>query len=311
MKFKNNYISDTRRRFFDFLLWTVGYYRDEHHIEVPFDFNYPFPTTPFDESKPWAQWINHSTYLLSLQGRHFLTDPIWGERASPVSFLGPKRKIPPAVAMKDLPVIDYVLISHDHYDHLDNHSVEELHRLYPKILWIVPQGVKRWFTDKQIHNVVELAWWQTIDVGSAFKITSVPSQHFSGRMFFDRTMWAGYVVEDLMEKKQFYFVGDTGYNSYDFKEIGKKWKSFDLSLIPIGAYSPRFFMSPVHVEPKDAVQIHQDVQSKLSLGMHWKTFNLADEPMHEPPYALYLALKEAKLDPATFLPIEPGTKVNW
>jgi len=291
----------------------VGYFRDHPFELVPEGFSYPLPDRELNLEMPWAMWIGHSTYLISVGGRHFLTDPIWSKRCSPVPFFGPRRKISPPIEIEDLPKIDYVLISHDHYDHLDRRSVERLHAQFPEILWIVPLGVKKWFKALEIKNVVELGWWDEIALGSTFKIHGVPAQHFSGRRAPDlnKTLWMGYVVENLLISKTFYFVGDTGYNSHDFKQIGKSFSKIDLSLIPIGSYSPRTFMAPVHIEPQDAVQIHQDVGSGLSLGMHWKTFRLSEEPMNQPPYDLFLAMKAKKLDPKSFLALDPGQKVNW
>ncbi|NGX59735.1 MAG: hypothetical protein KR126chlam3_00892 [Chlamydiae bacterium] len=312
-RYVNPHIENIRRKPRDFLLWSLGYFRDLPFERVPEGFSYPLPDLDFDKKKPWAMWIGHSTYLLSVAGKHILTDPIWSKRCSPVPFFGPKRKAPPGMPLQHLPKIDYVLISHDHYDHLDRRSVEILHSLYPNILWIVPKGVKKWFNNMEIKRVIELAWWDAIDIESTFKVTAVPAQHFSGRRAPDlnRTLWAGYVMEDLLTSKIFYFVGDTGYNDQDFKKIGEKFERIDLSMIPIGAYSPRKFMSPVHVEPKDSVKIHKDVVSTLSLGMHWKTFRLSEEPLEQPSFDLYRAMKREKLDPFTFLALDPGHKINW
>ena len=271
------------------------------------------PELTFEQVHPWAMWLGHSTYLLSVNDKQFLTDPIWSNRCSPVPFMGPKRKHPAPLPIEHLPQIDYVLISHDHYDHLDRRSVAKLHARFPNITWVVPMGVKVWFEKLGITKVVELSWWEDVTIDSTFRITAVPSQHFSGRRAPDmnKTLWAGYVVENVLDAKTFYFVGDTGYNEVDFKEIGKKFSRIDLSLIPIGAYSPRKFMASVHAEPKDSVKIHIEVSSRLSLGMHWKTFCLSEEPMEQPPFDLFLAMKEQKLDPSYFLPIEPGQKINW
>ena len=149
--------------------------------------------------------------------------------------------------------------------------------------------------------------------GEGHRITAVPSQHFSGRTLFDKnkTLWNGYVVEEIATGKTFYFVGDTGYNPFHFKQIGKRFPKIDLSLIPIGTYVPKKFMSPVHCSPYEAVEIHLDVKSRFSLGMHWNTFRLSDEPLERPPYDLYLAMKEKKLPFDTFLPIEIGAPINW
>ncbi|NGX40174.1 MAG: hypothetical protein KR126chlam1_01519 [Chlamydiae bacterium] len=312
-RYINPHVGNIRRKPRDFFLWMIGYFRDHPFEKVPEGFSYPMPDKEFDNTKPWSMWIGHSTYLISSSGKHILTDPIWSNRCSPVPFCGPKRKHAPPIPLDLLPKIDYVLISHDHYDHLDRPTVEKLHLLFPNIVWIVPKGVKKWFQKQGIHRVVELDWWEEVDIDSTFKVTAVPSQHFSGRKSPDmnKTLWAGYVVESLLNAKVFYFVGDTGYNERDFKAIGEKYPEIDLSLIPIGAYSPRKFMAPVHIEPKDAVKIHLDVNSRLSLGMHWKTFCLSEEPMNQPPFDLFLSMKENNLDVGTFLPIEPGQKINW
>lgn len=312
-RYVNRYIRNIYRKPMHFFLWMLGYFRDHPFEIVPKGFSYPIPEKSLDPNKPWAQWIGHSTYLISVGGKHLLTDPIWSNYCSPVPFLGPKRKIKPAVAIKDLPHIDIVLLSHDHYDHLDRPSVEKLHERFPDILWIVPKGVKSWFEKQQIKRVVELSWGEEIVLDSAIKVTSVPAQHFSGRRSSNqnRTLWMGFVVENLLHSKVFYFVGDTGYNRFDFKSIGERFNQIDLSLIPIGSYSPRKFMAPVHIEPKDAVNIHMDVRSKFSLAMHWKTFRLSEEPMDQPPFDLYSSMKEKNLDPHSFLPINPGHKVNW
>ena len=313
MRYSNPHIKNIRRKPKDFFLWSLGYFRDQPFELVPEGFSYPIPGQNFEEDKPWAMWIGHSTYMVRVGGRTLLTDPIWSNRCSPVPLFGPKRKQPPALQLEELPVIDYVLISHDHYDHLDRPTVEKLFERFPNILWIVPQGVKKWFEKLGIKNVVELGWWEEVDIDSLFKVTAVPTQHFSGRHspHLNGTLWCGYMVENLGVKKTLYFVGDTGYNPYDFKEIGKRFEQVDLSLIPIGSYSPRKFMGPVHIEPKDAVNIHQDVNSKLSLGMHWKTFRLSEEPMEQPPFDLYKAMKAKNLELGSFLPIHPGHKINW
>jgi N-acyl-phosphatidylethanolamine-hydrolysing phospholipase D len=312
-RYVNPHIPDVRRKPRDFLLWLLGIFRDIPYEIVPEGFTYPLPNEALDEKMPWAMWIGHSSYLLSVGGKHFLTDPIWSNRCSPVRFMGPRRKSPPPLEIEELPQIDYVLISHDHYDHLDRPSVERLHARFPNILWVVPKGVKIWFQRLGIQQVIELSWWEAINVNSSIRITAVPAQHFSGRSTPDlnKTLWAGFVVEELLVGRVFYFVGDTGYNGHDFVEIGRQFPNIDLSLIPIGSYSPRKFMAPVHVEPKDAVKIHQDVASKRSLAMHWRTFKLSEEPMEQPPFDLFHAMRGARLDPAAFLAIDPGRKINW
>jgi N-acyl-phosphatidylethanolamine-hydrolysing phospholipase D len=308
-RYVNPHIGNIRRKPKDFLMWSMGFFRDFPFEKVPEGFSYPMPDQEFDPKRPWAMWIGHTTYLISVAGKHILTDPVWGKRCSPVPFFGPKRRHAPPMPIAQLPKIDYVLISHDHYDHLDKYTVERLNERFPEILWVVPLGVKAWFEKMGVKRVVELSWWEDQDIDSAFKVTAVPAQHFSGRKTKDlnKTLWAGYVLEDLLTQKTLYFVGDTGYNAHDFKKIGEKFPKIDLSLIPIGAYSPRIFMAPVHIEPKDAVLIHQEV----SLSTHWKTFRLSEEPAHQPPFDLFLVMKKQSLDPLSFLAPDPGHKINW
>lgn len=321
-RFINPHARAIRRSLFDVLLWKMGFYDDvASGSVVPEDFSYPMPDKVIDRNAPSVQWINHSTFVIRVMGLTFLTDPIWSERCSPFSFVGPKRKHPPSIALEDLDSIDFVLISHNHYDHLDKKTVKQLHALYSDITWLVPTGVRRWFAKLGIHNVIELSWWEEVslkagpDKSVELTITATPSQHFSGRKIsdFNKTLWAGWVVQAQKSEssKRFYFVGDSGYNPYDFKAIGNKWKKMDLSLIPIGCYSPRIFMAPVHTDPMDAIKIHKEVGSELSIAMHWKTFRLSDEGLHQPPYDLYQNLQEKKIDPMIFLAPAPGYEINW
>lgn len=316
MKFQNPYIKNLRRGLLDVILWQIGHYDDILPKSVPpEDFRYPMPASELDPSKPCVTWINHCTFFIEIEGVRILTDPIWSKRCSPVQFLGPKRTHEAPIALSELPKIDIVLISHNHYDHLDQATVRKLQSQFPEIEWIVPTGVKSWFTKRKILNVRELRWWENTlfktKRGNEILITSVPCQHYSGRGIFDvnRSLWMGFVLE--FGKKSLYFVGDTAYNPYDFKQIGKKFPHIDLCLCPIGTYRPGRFMRTVHSSPSDAVNIHRDVNAKLSLGMHWKTFQLASESIDQPPFDLYFEMKKYKLDPLHFLAIEPGVCVNW
>lgn len=322
-KYKNPYIRNIRRSLLEFLRWRWGHYIDLHFTEEPpEDFAYPKPIKELNEEDPKVEWINHSTFLIEVDGTTLLTDPIWSSRCSPLNFIGPKRLHPPSRALEELPPIDIVLISHNHYDHLDKATVKKLHKLYPNILWIVPQGVKKWFSKRGINNVKELSWWEEYTIGRGAKhpeitIVGVPAQHNSGRTPFDmdRSLWLGYVVRFARRKerpvKHFYFVGDTAYNNYDFKKIGRAFPNIDLCLCPIGTYAPGGFMRTVHSHPEDSVNIHQDVNATLSVGMHWKTFKLSDEPMSRPPYDLFIEMISRNLNPERFLPLDPGEVINW
>jgi len=292
--------------------------QERRHLKPPDDFLYPNPKQPIHQELPSVTWLNHSSFHVACNQIHCLTDPIWSKRCSPLPFLGPKRKHALPKSIHDFNSIHFVLISHNHYDHLDRFTVCQLHCYYPQIHWIVPRGVAFWFHKLGIKNVHELSWGEQVRLkffNIPLQVTATPAQHFSGRGLTDRnrSLWNSYVVSyDIdQRKKQLYFVGDTGYNPDDFKMIGQTYGPMDLSLIPIGAYYPRFFMKEIHVNPEEAVWIHQEVQSKLSIGMHWKTFKLTTERMDQPPYDLFQALKKYAISPNDFRVLEIGQKINW
>lgn len=310
-RFVNSHPQNLRRSAWDHLLWRLGHYDDPYPtLSPPTDFIYPAAAKHFMRGHPSAIWVGHCTYLIEIDGIHILTDPVWDAYCSPVPIRRLRRYAEPSISLADLPPIDIVLISHNHYDHLDLKTVIALHRFHPQIEWVVPEGLSPWFRRRGIHSVTEVGWWKTHRIKSS-AITAVPTQHYSGRNILDwnKSHWNGYVVE--IAGKKLYFTGDTGYNGRDFKAIGERFSWMDLSLIPIGTYSPQKFMQPVHISPLEAVQIHQDVKSRFSLGMHWKTFRLSSEPIDRPPFDLYLAMKEKKLPFETFLPIDIGTHVNF
>jgi len=306
----NPYIEDPKHNLWDVILWRFGHY-DEPHVLPPDGFQYPAQPHPFDATSPSAVWIGHSTFLLKVGGLAILTDPLFSDHCSPIPIRSLKRHQQPAISIDDLTAVDIVLISHNHYDHLDESSVCRICQKFPNVQWIVPAGVKKWFTKKKIANATELNWGESYSFMDRCRIFAVPAQHFSGRGLWDenRSLWCGYVVE--CNQKTFYFVGDSGYNSVDFKQIGERWPIIDLSMIPIGAYAPKRLLQGIHVCPREAVQIHCDVGSRLSLGMHWNTFTLSDEPVDLPPYDLFLAMKEKDLPFETFLPSQIGVPLNW
>lgn len=310
-RFVNPHIRCSKRNFWHILRWRTGFYK-EPVVPPPTDFVYPYTPPLFNVKLPSVVWAGHCSFILQVDSLVILTDPIWSQYCAPVKIRGLKRLHGPPMALEDLPIVDIVLLSHNHYDHLDEATVMRLHRLHPHILWVVPDRLSRWFKKRDITRVIELSWWQNHDT-PLYQITAVPAQHYSGRTLWDqnKTHWNGYVFESKRSKKRFYFTGDTGYNPVGFKEIGQNWPHMDLSLIPIGTYIPVDFMSPVHCSPYDGVEIHQDVSSKLSIGMHWKTFHLSDEPLNRPPYDLFLALQKKGLPASCFLPLEPGCLINW
>lgn len=252
-------------------------------------------------------FVNHSTFLIQWKELNILTDPIWSDRCSPFSFAGPQRMRPPGLKFEDLPSIDLVLLSHNHYDHLDLPTLLMLEEAHQPT-FIVPLGVKAYLDENDIKNTMEMDWWAEID--NRIKITSVPAQHFSSRGMFDRdqTLWCGYVLE--ADQQKLYFAGDTGYGDF-FKEIGKKLGPMDVSLIPIGAYLPKWFMSPIHVSPEEAIKIHQDVESKQSVAMHFGTFPLADDGMGRAEEDLLLALEKSKIKQDKFLIPSEGVPLTF
>lgn len=297
-------------------------------------------------TQPAATFIGHATVLVQVPtatgGLNVLTDPVFGERASPFSFAGPKRFQPPGVALKDLPHIDVVLISHNHYDHLDEGSVKAL-AAQPggPPLFVVPLGIAPWLAERGIAHAVELDWWDSLalpDAGTpkpgqtvqasvqrngagvasgtpdAVQLFLVPAQHWSARGLGDRmqTLWGGFAL--LSPKMHLFYAGDTGY-SKDFADIQARLAprqgeaqggGFDLALLPVGAYEPRWFMTDQHVNPDESVRIHRDLHAKRSLGVHWATFSLTDEALDQPPRDLAAARKAQGLADDAFFTLAIG-----
>lgn len=284
-------------------------------------------------------WLGHACYYVEFpSGLRVLFDPVFTERCSPLSWLGPKRYTEMPCQIKDIPFIDAVVISHNHYDHLSHPTILEIQRLHPNCHFFAPLGNKPWFDKCGVKKSTELDWWQSIQLTLAqakdnkddasttsivesgkgvdagdieATIQCLPCQHMSARSGFDksRTLWASWSVTS--GGKKLWFGGDTGYRSvpklpdteddYDetkynfphcpaFKEIGQYAGPFDVGLIPIGAYIPRFIMSPMHANPFDSVNIFKDTKCKRALGMHWGTWVLTEEDVMEPPRLLKTAL---------------------
>ncbi|MDH5559473.1 MAG: MBL fold metallo-hydrolase [Deltaproteobacteria bacterium] len=256
-------------------------------------------------------WVGHATLLLQINGLNIITDPMFSERASPFSFLGPKRILPPSLVIPDLPQVDVVVISHNHYDHLDLDSVKDLNRQKGGApLFLVPLGLKTWFLDQGINNVIEFDWWDAYEY-RGLKFYFVPAQHQSMRMAFlldrNQTLWGGWVVQSGDYK--FYFAGDSGY-SKDFQDIGERLGPIDLAAIPIDAYEPRWFMKDWHVNPHEAVQAHRDLKAKVSLAIHWGAFELSDVKFGLPPKILKEVMNKEHIDPSEFLVINQGVSLE-
>ena len=238
------------------------------------------PPARVEPGKVAVTFIGHSTFLLRTASMVLITDPVFTRRAGPLGRLfGPPRVRPPAVPLRDLPGVDVVLLSHNHYDHLQPSSLRALRGGSV----VTALGVGRHVPDLP-RKVTELDWWQEVRLGTA-TITAVPAQHFSARTPWDRnrTLWCGFVVE--VDGVTLYFAGDSGY-SLQFAEIGDRFPSIDVALLPIGAYEPRWFMQPMHMNPDEAVRAHLDTGARVSVGMHFGTFQLTDEAIDEPLRAL-------------------------
>jgi len=296
----------TRARFY--LLGLSTMVKGEHAFA-------PLPTARPDvaalagnRQAPTVTWVGHSTVLVQLDGVNFLTDPTWSWRLGPWSgTVGVRRFTPPGIAFDDLPPIDFVLISHDHYDHLDEATVRRLARTFnPR--FVVPLGIKAWLADRGITNVSELDWGQAITM-KGLEIVCAPAQHGSGRTLLDsgQRLWASWVVRG---SKRFYFGGDTGYSPH-LAMIGEAFGPFDLVALPIGSYTPREIARPVHMSPEDALQAFRDLRAATFVGIHWGTFKLAREPYEEPPRRIAAEVVRLGVDPGSIWLPKPGETLGW
>lgn len=249
-------------------------------------------------------FVNHSTVLLQWEGLNILTDPIWSDRCSPFRHFGPRRVHAPGIVFKDLPPIDLILLSHNHYDHLDMPTLKHLSATF-KPLILTGLGIGKLLAKHRIRNVHEMDWWQEYPVSAGMKAAFVPAQHISGRWGYDmgKTLWGGFVLKAA--SGVVYFAGDTAYCPY-FKEIRKKYGPPRLSLLPIGSYTPRWLMRSVHLEPKESVWAHKELESKNTLAIHHSTFQMADEGIEEPPKALQRELKLQNVSEDSFFLLLPG-----
>lgn len=248
--------------------------------------------------------INHSTFLIQVDGVNILTDPVWSRRVSPFSWIGPKRMAPPGIRFGDLPRIDVVILTHNHYDHLDIATMRTVFGAHHPAI-VVPLGVKKFLDQHYVSGAVELDWWQRAEIKN-IGVQAVPAQHFSGRGLLDRdaTLWCGYVINT--GEGNIYFAGDTGYNKEMFEKIVSTSGPFKISMLPIGAYKPEWFMSPIHVSPDEAVRMHLDVGSSVSIPMHYGTFPLADDGESEPVQDLQSAMQKHGLAEDQFIVLKAG-----
>jgi L-ascorbate metabolism protein UlaG (beta-lactamase superfamily) len=259
-----------------------------------------------------ATWLGHSTVLLEIDGRRVLTDPVWGTRASPFPFLGPKRFQPVPVAIGALPELDAILISHDHYDHLDYASVRRLAALNTPFVTSLGVGARLEAWGIPAERIIELDWWESATLASGLVVTAAPSHHFSGRSLRDRnaTLWSSLVIRG--ERHAVFFSGDTGLAAH-FAEIGRRLGPFDLVMLEVGAFHPSW--GSVHLGPDNALKAWSQLGSGSFLPVHWATFNLAMHAWDEPAEVLYASAPEGLLMPQLGEPVEPvladGVRPWW
>jgi L-ascorbate metabolism protein UlaG (beta-lactamase superfamily) len=249
-------------------------------------------------------FVNHATFLIQMGGIAILTDPVWSERASPFRRIGPKRVREPGVAFEDLPRIDIILLSHNHYDHLDIATLAQLRqRFAPTVL--AAAGDARLIGPLGFKVMRELDWWDDFQFNDTLKVSFVPAQHFSARGLFDRqkSLWGGYTIES--RGRRVYFAGDTGYSTH-FSDIKTRMGAPDIAMLGIGAYEPRWFMQPIHMNPAEAVRAHRDLGSKQSIGMHFGTFQLTAEAIDQPQADLKRALSESGIPESEFTTLHEG-----
>ena len=253
----------------------------------------------------YALWIGHSTFLINNGDLTILTDPIFSERASPLTFAGPKRLIKPVIKIKDLPKVDVITISHNHYDHLDVNSLRKIQKKFPNVKILVPKGDLKLLKNYNLNNGFEFLWWEEIIFDNT-KFIFTPAQHWSARGLRDRnkSLWGSWFIKN--EDKNIFHAGDTGY-SEDFIEIRNRLGAVDFAMIPIGAYDPQWFMSYSHVNPEEALNIAKDLDAKKSIGMHWGTFILTDEPVLEPRERLNKITNQTNIN---FYTVTPGNIIE-
>ena len=297
------------RTWFDVLRWKRAAQPAPWPAQPPHPRIQPSPL-PAD-TRLAATWIGHATFLLQTHAGTVLTDPVFSRRVGPFNRLGPVRVRPPGIALEDLPAIDVVLLSHDHYDHCDHASLQQLWRRHAPLAF-TPLGNAPLLRAAGFspERIISLDWWQSHTTPAGLTVTATPARHWSNRLSGPRNgrLWSGFHLRT--PDTSVLFTGDTAYDDEMFVNIHTRLGPPDLALIPIGAYLPRWFMKEQHCDPAEAVQIHRDLGARLSIGMHWGTFPLTDDGFADPPRELAAALVAAGLPPAVFITPAPGEAVR-
>ncbi len=294
--------------FLNFLKWVIN----RNPMEWPDNIKVKKITALPDrinDDKIYATYINHATVLIQTNNLNIITDPIWSERASPFSWMGPKRVYHPPIDIEKLPKIDIILISHNHYDHLDLPTLKKIYKIHkPKIY--AGLGVDKFLRNYGFEFSYGLDWWQSKQINNNVSISFVPAQHWSRRGLFDKnkTLWGGFIINS--DNKQIYFAGDTGYNKKHFLDIKKAFSNIKLSLLPIGSYEPRWFMKHAHLNPEEAVLAATDLNSQYNIGIHFDTFfRIADDVYNKAVEDLQLALTKYKKQQSWFQTLLPGKTI--
>ena len=289
------------QKFLAVLKWMMHRQRGPWRDFTPADPR-PKPQSRVSSDEFVVTFINHATVLLQRNGLNIITDPVWSQRVSPVSFLGPQRHRDPGIKFEDLPKIDCVLISHNHYDHFDLPTLKKLFRRDMPVVFC-PQGVAKLLHKAGFQEIYELDWWQTRS-WKGVEFHCVPAQHFSARTPFDRnrTLWCGWVMG--FPGDQIYFAGDTGFGEH-FRAIRQRFQSLRLSLLPIGAFQPEWFMGPIHMTPEQAIETQRILKSKIAVAIHFGTFALADDGEFEPTDRLRARLANSDQE-STFWVLSEG-----
>jgi len=280
------------RGFGDILRWMLT--RDQAKWKEERNVAKSLPPATVEGSRLMVTFVNHATVLIQTAGINILTDPIWSERASPVQFAGPRRFSFPGIDFDRLPPIHVVLLSHNHYDHMDLPTLRRLQQTHAPRLYTA-LGNDRYLKPSGIARPIVMDWGQSERHSESLTVHCTPAQHFSGRGLSDRdkALWCSFVLDT--PAGHIYFGADTGFGPH-FRTIKERFREFRLAMLPIGAYAPRWFMSPVHMDPDEAVEAHEILNPAMSLAIHHETFSLADEPQYEPRELLEKLARERQLN---------------